>query len=51
MTTIVPIYNISYIGTFYNMPPQTKGGGATRNLKRKAVNEAVGSGLVKTFAS
>jgi hypothetical protein len=41
-------YNISYIVTFYNMPPQAEGGGSTRSLKRKAVNEAVGSDLVNT---
>ena len=29
------------------MPPQTKDEGSTRNLKRKAANKAVGSGLVK----
>ena len=51
MTTIFPIYNISYIGTFYNKSPQAEGGGLTRNLKRKAVNGAVGSGLVKTSTS
>ena len=33
------------------MPPQVEGGGSTRSLKQKAINEAVGSGLVKTFAS
>ena len=33
------------------MPPQAEGGGSTRSLKRKAVNEKVGSGLVKTSAS
>jgi len=33
------------------MLPQAEGGGSTRNLKQKSVNEAVGSGLVKTFAS
>jgi len=44
-------YNIFYISTFYNMPPQAEGGGSTRSLKRKAVNEAVGIGLVKTSAS
>jgi len=44
-------YNIFYISTFYNMPPQAEGGGSTPSLKRKAVNEAVGSGLVKTSAS
>jgi hypothetical protein len=32
------------------MPPQAEGGGSTRRLKRKVVNE-VGSGLVKTSAS
>jgi len=42
---------IFYINTFYNMPPQAESGGSTRNLKRKAVNEEVGSGLVKTLAS
>jgi len=30
------------------MPPQAEGGGSTRSLKRKAVNEEVGRGLVKT---
>jgi hypothetical protein len=44
-------YNIFYIGTFYNMPPQAESGWSTRSLKWKAVNEAVGSGLVKTSAS
>jgi hypothetical protein len=48
MSTIFPIYNIFYISTFYNMPPQAEGGGSTRSLKRKAVNEEVGRGLVKT---
>jgi len=33
------------------MPPQTEGGGSTRSLKRKAVNEEVESGLMKTSAS
>ena len=33
------------------MSPQAEGRGLTRNLKRKAVNEEVGSGLVKTLAS
>ena len=33
------------------MPPQVEGGGSTQNLKRKAVNKVVGSGLVKTSAS
>jgi len=33
------------------MPPQAKGGGLTRSLKRKAVKETVGNGLVKTSAS
>jgi diketogulonate reductase-like aldo/keto reductase len=42
-------YNIFYISTFYNMPPQVEGGGSTWKLKWKAVNEAVGSGLVKTL--
>jgi hypothetical protein len=51
MSAIFSIYNISYISTFYNMPPQAEGGGSTRSLKRKAVNEEVGSGLVKTLAS
>jgi len=45
------LYSISYISTFYNMPPQAEGGGSTRNLKQKAVKEEVGSGLVKTSAS
>jgi len=45
------VYNISYISTFYNIPPQAECGGSTRNLKRKAVNEEVRSGLVKTLAS
>jgi hypothetical protein len=45
------LYNISYISTFYNMPSQDEGGGSTRSLKRKAVKEEVGSGLVKTSAS
>jgi hypothetical protein len=44
-------YNISYIGTFYNIPLQAEGGGSTWSLNRKAVNGAVGSGLVKTSAS
>ena len=51
-------YNISYIVClqyflyrYINMPPQTEGGGLTWNLKRKVVNEAVGSSLVKTSAS
>jgi hypothetical protein len=48
-TRIVPI--IFPIYTSYNMPSQAKGGGSTRSLKWKAVKEAVGSGLVKTFAS
>jgi len=56
VTTQEYVYNISYIqysyiSTFYNMPPQAEGGGSTRSLKRKAVNEEVGSGLVKTSAS
>jgi len=51
VTTQEYVYNISYISTFYNMPPQAGGGGSTRSLKRKAVNEEVGSGLVKTSAS
>jgi hypothetical protein len=33
------------------MPPQAEDGGSIQNLKRKAVKEAVGSGLVKTSAS
>ena len=33
------------------MPPQDKSGELTWSLKRKAVNEAVWSGLVKTYAS
>jgi len=33
------------------MPPQAEGGGLTRNLKRKVVNEEVASGLVKISAS
>ena len=33
------------------MPPQAEGGGSTRRLKRKVVNEEVGSGLVKTSTS
>jgi len=33
------------------MSPQAEDGGSTRNLKQKAVNEEVGSGLVKTSAS
>jgi hypothetical protein len=44
-------YNISYIVTFYNTPPQAEGGGSTRSLNLKAVNEEAGSGLVKTSAS
>jgi len=51
VTTQEYVYNISYISTFYNMPPQAEGGGSTRSLKRKAVNEEVGSGLVKTSES
>jgi hypothetical protein len=51
MSTIFLVYNISYISTFYNTPPQAEGEGSTRNLKRKAVNEEVRSGLVKTLAS
>ena len=51
VTTQEYVYNISYISTFYNMPPQAEGGGSTRSLKRKAVNEEVRSGLVKTLAS
>ena len=35
-------YNISYIGIFYNMPPQAKGEESTRSLKQKVVNEVVG---------
>ena len=45
------LYSISYISTFYNMPPQVEGGGSTRSLKRKTVKEEVGSGLVKTSTS
>jgi hypothetical protein len=45
------LYSIFYISTFYNMPPQAEGGGSTQSLKRKAVKEEVGSGLVKTSAS
>jgi hypothetical protein len=45
------VNNIFYISTFYNMPPQAEGGRSTRSLKRKAVKEDVGSGLVKTSAS
>jgi hypothetical protein len=45
------LYSIFHISTFYNMPPQAEGGGSTRRLKRKAVNEEVGSALVKTSAS
>jgi len=33
------------------MPPQAEGGGSTRSLKQKAVNEEVGSGLMNTSAS
>jgi len=56
VTTQEYVYNIFYISTFYNMPPQAEGGGSTRNsstlsLKRKAVNKEVGSGLVKTSTS
>jgi hypothetical protein len=51
VTTQKYVYNISYISTFYNMPPQAEGGGSTRSLKWKAVNEEVGSGLVKISAS
>jgi hypothetical protein len=51
MITIFSIYNIFHIGTFYNIPLQVEGGGSTRNLKLKAVNEAVGSDLVKISAS
>jgi hypothetical protein len=46
VTTQEYVYNISY-----NMPPQVEGGGSIRSLKRNAVNEEVGSGLVKTSAS
>jgi hypothetical protein len=45
------LYSIFYINAFYNMPPQVEGEGSTRSLKRKAVNEEVESGLVKTSAS
>jgi hypothetical protein len=56
VTTQEYIYNIFYISTFYNMPPQAEGEGSTRSsstlsLKRKAVNKEVGSGLVKTLTS
>jgi len=56
VTTQEYVYNISYIqysyiSTFYNMSPQVENGGSTQNLKRKAVNEEVGSDLVKTSAS
>jgi hypothetical protein len=44
-------YNIFYIGTLYNMSPQVECGGSTWNLNQKAVNRAVGSGLVKTSPS
>jgi hypothetical protein len=33
------------------MPPQAEGEGSTRSLNRKAVKDAIGSGLVKTSAS
>jgi hypothetical protein len=33
------------------MSSQAEARGLTRSLKQKAINEAVGSGLVKTFAS
>jgi hypothetical protein len=33
VTTQECVYNISYINTFYNIPPQAEGGGSTRNLK------------------
>ena len=45
------LYSISYISTFYNIPPQAEGEGSTRSLKRKTVKEEVGSGLVKTSTS
>jgi hypothetical protein len=56
VTTQEYVYNISYIqysylSTFNNMSPQAEDGGSTRSLKRKAVNEEVGSDLVKTSAS
>jgi hypothetical protein len=41
----------NYIDTFYNMPPQAEGRGSTRSLKRKAVNEAIESDLIKTSTS
>jgi len=33
------------------MPPQDEGGGSTRSLNRKAVKDATGSGLGKTYAN
>jgi hypothetical protein len=51
VTTQKYVYNIFYISTFYNMPLQAEGGGSTRSLKRKAIDEEVGSGLVKTSTS
>jgi hypothetical protein len=40
-------YNIFYIDTYYNIPLQAKGWGSTWSLNRKAVNRAVGSGLLR----
>jgi hypothetical protein len=40
-----------FLYRYINMPSQAEGGGSTRSLKQKAVNEAIGSGLVKTSVS
>jgi len=50
-TIVIKPINILLIYTSYNMPPQDKGEESTRRLNRKAVKEAVGSDLVKTFTN
>ena len=50
-TIVIKPINNSLIYTSYNMPPQDENEESTQRLNGKAVKEAVGSDLVKTFTS